>query len=66
MHPGNDSQHINVADLDVNLKGVNMAFQWKVTVLHLFMDSACVYGWILDTLTEKDQMYAKVASEMLI
>lgn len=69
MHAGcilNDSQHTNVADLDANLKGVNMALQWKVTVLHLFIDSACVYGWILDALTEKDQIYAKVASEMLI
>ena len=42
LHPTNDAQHINLAELDAALKGVNLAFQWEATVLHLFTDLACV------------------------
>lgn len=36
MHPENDTQHINMAELDVILNSINMAFQWKARVLHWF------------------------------
>ena len=38
----NDSRHINLAELDATLKGVNLAFQWQARVLHIVTDSACV------------------------
>ena len=41
--PINDAQHINLAELDVALKGINLALQWEGTVLHLVTDSACVH-----------------------
>ena len=41
--PINDAQHINLAELDAALKGINLALQWEVTVLHLVTDSACVH-----------------------
>ena len=61
-----DSQHINLAELDVIIKGVNLAILWKTTTLHLFTDSACVHKWISDTLTGKARVRIKATSEMLI
>ena len=45
-----NSQHINLAELDVIIKGINLAILWKTTTLDLFTDSACVHKWISDTL----------------
>ena len=61
-----DSQHINFAELDAIIKGINLAILWKMTNLHLFTDSACVDKWISDTLTGKAKVRTKAASEMLI
>ena len=38
-----DMQHINLAELDAVLKGVNMALMWEASILHLHSDSACVH-----------------------
>ena len=61
-----DTQHINLAELDAVLKGVNMALMWEATILHLHTDSACVHKWITDTLTGKARVRTRAASEMLI
>lgn len=45
--------HINFAKLYTVLKHVNLALQWKVTVLHLVTDSTCTQHWTMDTLTGK-------------
>ena len=66
LHPEKDSQHINLAELDAIIKGINLAIFWKMTTLHLFTDSACVHKWISDTLTGKGRIRTKAASEMLI
>ena len=44
LHPTNDAQHINLAELDVALKGANLALQWEATVLHLVINS-CTGGF---------------------
>ena len=41
--PEKDSQHINLAELDAIIKGINLAILWKTTTLHLFTDSTCVH-----------------------
>ena len=46
LRPINDAQHINLAELDTALKGINLALQWEATVLHLVTDLACVHRWI--------------------
>ena len=66
LRPGKDSQHINLAELDAIIKGINLAILWKTITLHLFTDSACVHKWISDTLTGKAKVWTKAASEMLI
>ena len=66
LHPTNDAQHINLAELDAALKGVNLALQWEATVLHLVTDSACVHCWISDTLTGKARVNTRAAGKMLV
>ena len=66
LRPEKDPQHINLAELDAIIKGINLALLWKARVLHLFTDSACVHKWVNDTLTGKARVRTKAASEMLI
>lgn len=66
LRPLDDAAHINLAELDAVIKGVNMALQWKVKELCLHTDSLCVYHWIVDTLTGKARVRTKAATEMLI
>ena len=66
MRPEKDPQHINLAELDAIIKGVNLAILWEATTLHLFTDSACVHKWVTDTLTGRARVRTKAASEMLI
>ena len=66
LRPTNDAQHINLAELDAALKGVNLALQWEGTVLHLVTDLACVLRWISDTLTGKAHVNTRAAGEMLV
>ena len=38
LRPENDAQHINLAELDTVLKGINFALQWQCKVLHVTTD----------------------------
>ena len=63
----NDAVHINLAELEAVLKGINQALQLGgVKKLHMLTDSLCTYHWVLDTLTGKARVHTKVASEILI
>ena len=42
LRPENDAQHINLAELDAMLKGINLALQWQCKVLHVKTD--CVHA----------------------
>ena len=44
LRPINNAQHINLAELDGTMKGINLALQWQVKMVHLYTDSACVYS----------------------
>ena len=66
LRPAREDKYINLAELDAMLRGINMALQWKATVLHLKTDSACVHRWITDALSGKARIRTKAASEMLI
>lgn len=39
--PTEDAKHINLAELDAAIKGVNLAHQWRALVLHLVTDLTC-------------------------
>ena len=66
LRPINDAQHINLAELDATLKGINWALLWEATVLHLVTDLACVHRWISDTLTGRARVNTRAAGEMLV
>ena len=61
-----DTQHINLAELDAVLKGINMALMWEATILYIHTDPACVHKWVTDTLTGKAWVHTREASEILI
>ena len=64
LRPEADGQHINLAELDAALKDINLALLWQGKVLHVKMDSVCVYHWISDS--GKARVRTKAANEMLI
>ena len=66
LWPENDSRHINLAELDATLKGVNLVLQWQARVLHIVMDSVCVHWWVTDVLSGKAWLTTRASSEMLI
>lgn len=58
--------HINLAELDAVVKGLNIAMCWKIKKLTLKTDSRTVYHWVVDTLSGRARVRTKAASEMLI
>ena len=60
------SAHINMAELDAVIKGVNAALAWKLKTLHVRTHSLTVYHWILNALGGKVRLKTKASSEMLI
>ena len=62
----NDGTHINIAELDAAIKGVNLAILWGMSHIQLMTDSRTVYHWVTDTLSGKARCNTKAASEMLI
>lgn len=62
----NERSHINHAELDAVLRGVNLAVAWKMKRLVLITDSKTVYHWIQDAVSGRSRLKTKAASEMLI
>ena len=58
--------HINMAELDAVIKGVNAALAWKLKKLHVRTDSLTVDHWISNALSGKVRLKTKASSEMLI
>jgi hypothetical protein len=46
LRKGNDYAHINVAELDAVIKGVNLAIRWKAKTLTVITDSVTVWKWL--------------------
>ena len=61
-----DFNHINVAELDAIMKGVNLAVKWNVQNLTIRTDSATVYSWVQLTITEERKIKTKGASEVIV
>lgn len=60
-----DCAHINLAELDAVLRGVNLAVNWKMEKVTLMTDSRTLYHWVTDNLTGRSRLKTKAASEML-
>ncbi|XP_065657970.1 uncharacterized protein LOC136082493 [Hydra vulgaris] len=58
--------HINMAELDAVIRGMNMALMWKLKKVTVFTDSVTVFHWVSDALTGKSRLRSKATGEMLI
>lgn len=61
-----DGGHINMAELDAVIKGVNMALTWQMRRLQVKTDSKTVFHWISDALSGRSRLRTKASGEMLI
>ncbi|KRY27734.1 Pol polyprotein, partial [Trichinella spiralis] len=61
-----DVQHINMAELDAVIKGLNLALSWQMRRIRLMTDSATVHRWVSDGLSGKVRQKTKASGEMLI
>uniref|UniRef100_A0A5S6Q541 RNase H domain-containing protein n=1 Tax=Trichuris muris TaxID=70415 RepID=A0A5S6Q541_TRIMR len=62
----NDAAHINMAELDALIRGLNLALSWGMRRIDLMTDSVTVHRWISDALSGKARLRTKATSEMLI
>jgi ribonuclease HI len=66
MRKKDDGAHINMAELDSVVKGINMAVKWKVKQLEILTDSATVFGWLNSALYDSHKIRTRGMSEMLV
>ena len=60
------AMHINMAELDAALRGLNMAVAWGIKIIDLRTDSATVHRWIDDALSGRARLRTKAHGELLI
>lgn len=61
-----DFSHINVAELEAVMKGVNLGLKWGLRVLEVKTDSATVNGWLKCVIDEEKKVRTKGAAEMIV
>ena len=61
-----ESSHINMAELDAAVRGINLAIAWGMQAIELRTDSATVHRWIDDALSGRARLRTKAHGEMLI
>ena len=61
-----DYSHINVAELEAVMKGINLGLKWGFRSIELKTDSATVYSWIKSVITEEKRVHTKGAGEMIV
>ena len=61
-----DFGHINVAELDAVLKGINLALKWDLREIEVRTDSATVLSWMKSVVTAEKRVRTKGASEMVV
>lgn len=66
MRKKDDYTHINVAELEAVLKGINLGVKWGLTTITIRTDSATVFGWIQMTLSEEKKVKTRGAAEILV
>ena len=52
LQPIKNTQHINVAELEVVLRWVNLKLKWQGTVLRMNTDSLCMFNWVTKAMSE--------------
>lgn len=62
----NDGSHINMAELDAVINGLNLAVKWQATDVEIVTDSATVFSWLKSTLSDRHKIRTHGMSEMLV
>ena len=58
--------HINLAELDAVIKGINLAVSWNFRRFVLAVDSATVVGWLRSVVDRTHNVRTRALSELLI
>jgi transposase InsO family protein/ribonuclease HI len=66
LRPKNDSAHINRAELDAAIRGINLALKWGKRELRIMCDSATVCGWLNAVIEKTHNVKTTALSEILI
>ena len=66
MRKSDDYHHINVAELDAVLKGINLGVKWGLKKIIVVTDSVTVSRWIDLTLSEEKKVKTTGAAEILV
>ena len=61
-----DTTHINLAELDSVLKGLNLAAMWNLDEVEIVTDSATVFGWLQSALYDTHMVRTRGLSEILV
>ena len=61
-----EETHINMAELDAAVRGVNLAVTWGARTIDLRTDSASVHRWIDDAISGRARLRTKAHGELLI
>lgn len=61
-----DCAHINVAELEAVLKGVNLGIRWGLKEMELVTDSATVAGWVGSVIRDAKRPKVSGLGEMLV
>ncbi|XP_065176529.1 uncharacterized protein LOC135806289 [Sycon ciliatum] len=61
-----DRRHINIAELDAVIKGLNLAVQWQVKELTLFTDSKTVAAWLQSVLGNVSRVRVSGLQQVLV
>ena len=58
--------HINMAELDTVVRGLNLALTWEMKRIKIMTDSSTVRQWIDNELSGRSRLKTRAANEMLI
>ena len=61
-----ETAHINMAELDAAVRGLNLAIAWGMRCVELVTDSSTVHRWISDALSGRARLRTKAHGEMVI
>ena len=61
-----ERSHINVAELEAVLKGLNLALRWHFKQIELVTDSATIFGWVRSVLEDTKRPKVGGLSEMVV
>ena len=61
-----DGSHINVAELEAVIKGLNIALKWSLREITLITDSATVHSWLESALSSSCRVKVGGLYEMLV